>query len=331
MSERSKRAQIMILKVLRDIAAPAGAARIAEKLAGEGVDLKPRSIRFHLAELDRRGFTVLVSRRRGREITDAGRTELLRSNIAERIGFIAARVDTLGYRMRLNTRQRSGTVIANLAIIDSSSYIKSLSSMRPVFEAGLGMGNRIFVAKPGERIGGISVPKRSLAIVTVCSITINGLFLHECIPVNSRYGGLLEVREGRPERFVQLVEYRGTTMDPLETFIRAGMTEVYKCATSGNGLVGVSFREIPSAAIPEARRIQAWARERGMGGILAIGRPNRPLLDIPVSEGRAGMLVLGGLNPVAAIIERGSRMTISPLAGLVELDRFESYENLMGS
>lgn len=327
--QRSRLARNMILKILRDMDGPAGAARISERLSGEGLDLRPRSVRFHLAELDALGLTRFVSRRLGREITETGKTELTRSNITERIGFIAARVDTLGYRMKLNTRSRGGSVIANIAVVDSSAYFKSLAAMLPVFQRGLGMGDRVYIAKAGEVVGGFEVPPRSIAIVTVCSITINGVFLHECIPVTSRFGGLLEMRNHQPERFVELVEYRGTTMDPLETYIRAGMTETYKCAQTGNGLVGVSFREIPSAAINEAARIKAWSEERGFGGILAIGKPNRPLLDIPVSEGRAGIMVLGGLNPVAAMAERGIKVAVAPLAGLVDIDIFESYEELM--
>jgi HTH-type transcriptional regulator, global nitrogen regulator NrpRI len=329
MAARAELAQKLILKVLQELDGPAGAARIAERLAGEGLDLRPRSVRFHLAELDRRGFTRLLSRRRGRELTEQGRTELLRSNIAERIGFIAARVDTLGYQMKLNTRKQSGSVIANIGVLHSADYFKGLAAMLPVFQRGLGMGDRLRIAKAGEDVGGFQVPQRSIAVATVCSITINGVFLHECIPVTSRFGGLLELRDYEPVRFVELVEYRGTTMDPLETYIRAGMTETYKAASSGSGLVGASFREIPSAAIDEARRIKRWAERFGLGGILAIGQPNRPLLDIPVSEGRAGMLVLGGLNPIAAIAERGIKISIAPLAGLVDIDSFQSYQDLL--
>ena len=36
-----------------------------------------------------------------------------------------------------------------------------------------------------------------------------------------------------------------------------------------------------------------------------LGKPGRPLLDIPVSEGSTGMIVVGGLNPLAAVEETG--------------------------
>jgi len=60
----------------------------------------------------------------------------------------------------------------------------------------------------------------------------------------------------------------------------------------------------------------------GIGGILAIGRPSQPLFDIPVSEGYCGMVVLGGLNPIAAVREAGIRVSIQSLAGLLDFSRF---------
>ena len=36
-----------------------------------------------------------------------------------------------------------------------------------------------------------------------------------------------------------------------------------------------------------------------------IGKPGHHLLDIPVSEGQVGMIVAGGLNPLAALEKAG--------------------------
>ena len=37
----------------------------------------------------------------------------------------------------------------------------------------------------------------------------------------------------------------------------------------------------------------------GLGGIMLFGRPGQPLLEIPVAPGRVGVVVVGGLNPLA--------------------------------
>ena len=56
--------------------------------------------------------------------------------------------------------------------------------------------------------------------------------------------------------------------------------------------------------------------EQGLSGILIIGKPIQPLLDILVTEGRAGMVVVGGLNPISAVHEAGIDVTIHSLAEL---------------
>jgi hypothetical protein len=43
----------------------------------------------------------------------------------------------------------------------------------------------------------------------------------------------------------------------------------------------------------------------GLGGIILVGRPGQPLLEVPVSPGRVGLVVVGGLNPLAAVEEAG--------------------------
>jgi hypothetical protein len=114
----------------------------------------------------------------------------------------------------------------------------------------------------------------------------------------------------------------------LEAFIKAGMTQVTAGARTGDGIIGASFREVPSVALDEVRRIQQAMKLQGLGGILAIGKPNRPLLDIPVGEGRAGMIVVGGLNPVAAIREAGIPIVAQSLAGLEEFGKFAPFKEV---
>ena len=43
----------------------------------------------------------------------------------------------------------------------------------------------------------------------------------------------------------------------------------------------------------------------GFCGTVAVGEPNQPALQIPVSNGYAGMVILAGLNPLAAVEETG--------------------------
>lgn len=325
---RVDQTRMAILRALHDMSGPVGATRLMERLASMGHTVQPRTIRFHLLQLDREGLTRFVSRRLGREITDRGREEMTRANVVEKVGFVAAKVDNLGYRMSFESRRGKGSIIANLAFVDHRVLRLALKEIEPAFAAGLGFGTRLAVAGAGQRIADLSVPEGQVALATVCSLTVNGLLLKEGIPVVSRFGGLLEVRDRRPVRFVELIEYAGTTLDPLETFVRAGMTRVRECARTGEGIIGASFREIPAVALPEVTRLQRQLESQGLWGIMAVGRPNRPLFEIPVADGRAGLIVVGGLNPLAAVFESGIRIGMLSMSGIEDIERFGPFKTV---
>jgi len=326
MNVRNDKARAAVLRALSELDGPAGAARIAERLPGLGVRLQPRTIRLYLTELDRDGLTKLNSRRKGRVITEKGRAELEHSDVVAKVGFVRGRIDTLGYRMTFRGGTVEGTVIANFALVPSRDLSRVFAEIKPVYARRLGLGDRLCLIRANEMLAGRVIPGGFAALGTVCSVTVNGVLMAEGIPVTSRYGGLIELRQGRPVRFVELMEYSGVTVDPLETFIRAGMTDVRESAKSGSGVITASFREIPSVALDNARRIFDRLQRSGMGGILMIGRPGQPLLDIPVAEGRTGFIVVGGLNPVAAVVEAGISCELKSLSGLEEFSRFSTCE-----
>jgi hypothetical protein len=290
-------------------------------------------VRYHLATLDREGFTRLVSRRKGRTLTAIGRQELARARVVERLGFISGRMDDLIYRMTLagDGEAATGTVVANLAELAARDLDRALRAMRPVMSARLGLGSRLLVARAGERAAGWRVPPGRIALGTVCSVVVNGLLAKRGIPVSTRFGGLLEMRGGAPVRFTALIEYRGTTADPLELFIAARRTRVLDCARHGTGMIGASFREAPAAAQADIEAAREDLRRLDMDAILLLGRPGRPLLEIPVPDGRVGMIVLGGLNPLAALVESDIPVELRSLAGLEEIARFHPYAEALAA
>jgi repressor of nif and glnA expression len=66
----------------------------------------------------------------------------------------------------------------------------------------------------------------------------------------------------------------------------------------------------------------------GLGGLVRIGRPGQSVLDIPVSEGRVGAIVIGGLNPVSILEETGVRAYSRALAGLIDFSRLFRFEEM---
>ncbi len=90
------------------------------------------------------------------------------------------------------------------------------------------------------------VPSGKIGLATVCGVVINGVLLKSGIPIESRFGEVLEVKDRKPRRFVAIINYAGTSLDPSEQYIRAGMTSVGEAAKTGGGKILANFREIPA-------------------------------------------------------------------------------------
>jgi hypothetical protein len=324
---RRKKRAVAILRALRDAGRPLGASRLARDLEVMGIDMSQRTVRYYLAMLDERGLTRSCGRR-GRQITALGEEEVEHAFVAEKVGLISAKVDELTYQMSFQPRRKRGAIILNVSTLPASRMRDAVREMRAVFDAGLAMGRRIAFAGPCQSLGKFTVPPDRCGVGTVCSVTINGVLVAEGIPTTSRFGGLLEMSDGEPSRFTEMIHYSGSSLDPLEVFISGGMTTVRRAAATGSGIIGASFREIPAVAVPRVRRLRERLEDLGLGGILAIGKPNRPLLEVPVDEGRAGLIVVGGLNPLAAVHESGISTHNKALTGLVEFDDLADYTDL---
>lgn len=319
---------LAILKALNELSGSAGAARVARKLAAEGYNVQPRTVRYYFRQLDEQGLTRLIGRRQGRQITPQGREELSKAKVIEKVGFVATRIDSLVYRMTFDLDTGEGTVIANVALIREQHFARALEEMKLVFARGLAMGSLLAIGKPGEVLADTVIPPGYIGLATICSVTVNGILLKKGIPITSRFGGMLEFVDAHPRRFIDLIEYRGTTLDPLELFITSNMTRVRECAKTGTGVIGASFREIPSVALDDLTRLRRKMQAMELSGIVGIGYPNQPLFGVPVSEGRTGLVVVGGLNPFAALREAGVTVTLKSLAGLVEYSQFERFESI---
>ena len=123
--------------------------------------------------------------------------------------------------------------------------------------------------------------------------------------MGSRFGGILQIRHHIPLRFVELIHYAGSSMDPSEIFIRARMTSVRDVAGKGDGKILANFREIPALCRPIAEEVVAGLNEVGLRGPLVMGGTSEPVCETSVEMNKIGVVLIGGLNPVAAAGEAG--------------------------
>jgi repressor of nif and glnA expression len=326
-TRRQQRNRLAILELLNVSPKPLSSARIADSLTDSGYDVSERTVRAYLKQMDDDGLTECIGRS-GRIITQQGRSEVGASRILERIGFVSARIDRLSFQMNFDLIRRAGTVVANLTIVEPHVLRECLDDVVLVFDKGYAMGTQVALLAPGEALGETMVPKGYVGLCTVCSVTLNGVLLNHGVPVRSPYSGLLELRDGNAMRFAELISYEGTSLDPLAMFIRGGMTNYLGAIHEGTGLIGAGFREIPAESHEMVAGLAAKLDTVGMGAFMSIGCPGQMLLNLPVREGCCGMVVIGGLNPVSIMVERGFRIRPTALAGLIEYHRLHHYSEL---
>jgi repressor of nif and glnA expression len=320
----TERKTVAILKVLSESPEPLGSISIARALENHGIYLNERTVRYHLRITDARGFTQPLGRD-GRMLTRRGHEELTNALASEQIGFVIERIASLAFQTTLDPVRRTGEVIINTSLLPKDRFKQALSAMKGAFSSGVCVSDLVAVADEGEKLGDVIVPEGKVGFATVCSATINGVLLKAGIPMDSRFGGILELRDSLPRRFVAIIHYAGSSLDPSLAYIKARMTSVREAAATGNGKILANFREIPGAAKPMAEELVAKLKAIGIGGVVMVGYTSQPVCQIPVGLNKVGVILDGGLNPLAAAEEAGIEAENIANSGTMDITRLGSF------
>lgn len=323
----TERKIVAILEILSASSHPLGSVTIARELEQRGIFLSERAVRYHLRITDERGYTQPAGRD-GRSITPAGLEEIREALAPAHLGFIREKLEMLAFQTTFDPQKKTGQLSINTSLVDSERFPALMAAIKPVFKAELAVSDMVAIATEGQKLGSVIIPPGKTGLGTVCSVVTNGVMLRAGVPTDYRFGGLLEVRNSRPRRFVAIIEYAGTSLDPSEQFIRARMTSVGEVVSTGNGKILGVFRTIPAPAREIMEEKIALLREAGIHGVYAVGHTSEPLCQIPVGLNRIGVVQLGGLNPIAAAVEAGFQVESTAESGLIDYERLVSVWEL---
>jgi len=323
-----ERKVLAILKVLSDSQEALGARLIARRLKDHGIELGERAVRYHLKLMDERGLTQLLGRRDGRVLTEQGIEEAKSALVRDKVGFTISKIELLAFRTDFDLQSRTGSVPVNVSFFPKAQFSKALQAMKPAFAKELCASHLVGIAQEGKKLGELIVPQDKVGLATVCSIIVNGTLLKAGVPVDSRFGGILQIRDHHPLRFVELIYYTGSSLDPSEVFIKAGMTSVTEVARKGEGKILANFREIPALCQTIAKEVVNTLGEAGLGGVLIIGNTSEPVCEVPVELNRIGIVLLSGLNPVAAAQEVGIETENNAMSTVMEYQNLVKFEGL---
>jgi repressor of nif and glnA expression len=106
------------------------------------------------------------------------------------------------------------------------------------------------------------------------------------------------------------------------------MTSVRQAAEKGEGKVLANFREIPVPALKLVDELITKLRNAGIGGVLSIGEIGEPICQIPVDMNRFGMILYGGLNPVACAHEMGIDVENRAMSTVMDYQELQNFWEL---
>ncbi len=311
-SIRSERKYLEILRILKESHEPMGAKRLSGLMAERGFILSDRAVQYYLRYLDELGFTVKVGNR-GRILTELGIAESERALVDERIGFIISKLERLAFLSSFDPETCTGSIAYNLSIVREEDLEGVASAFDEVIGAECGFFNTYRIVDADSR-----VPAGHAGIITACSVTLDGVLQKVGIPARLEYAGRIAFSESGPPEFVDLIGYRGTTVDPLQLFISAGLTSINRLVATGCGIALANVREVPVAARSQVEETIELMKGCGFVFPAGIGVGGFNLVERPY---RLPVVAFTGMNLVGNSIERGFAIRTEIGAGSIPFSK----------
>lgn len=315
-----------ILKILANSDMPLGAKSISKKLQERGFSVKKETVQYYLRMLDELGLTYKRGLA-GRSISERGMEELKKGMIRERIGSFIELREEYAYNANFDPEKGRGLVSLNVGVVQEEELSKALKLIKRCIESGLAMSSLVMIYEKGK--GRIRLNDGEVGIGLVSTSVVDAALIGSRISATPTFAGVLQYLDWRPIRFVHAISYYGSTLDPVDLFIKSGMCSVRDAVEMGYGAIPADVREIPSILRRKALNVLKMLEKIGINGAVYVSGAENDALGIPVSNYRSGVVVIAGSTPLAYMMEKGVSVGIKILAAYERLEKLESIEELV--
>ncbi|MDD1658931.1 MAG: DUF128 domain-containing protein [Methanomicrobiales archaeon] len=241
--------------------------------------------------------------------------------------FINNRIEDLAMEVSYDPVENTGKIIFNLSLIPKENLERAISLFRNAYRAGLSVSDKVRFFKEGARLEGLTIPPGFAGICTMCTITLDGILLRRGVPIHPVGGGLVEIVDRVPRRFTHMILYEASTVDPLEVLVAQDLTSILRVMKEGSGTILGNLRECHMEAESLVMGLLDNLSSVGFTGILEVGAPNVPILEVPVSSQNFGVAMVGGTNPMAALKEEGIPVVTKALKGVMDVGEMDSIRD----
>ncbi len=228
--------------------------------------------------------------------------------------------DTI-YDVTFDPTTRDGKVVVNISYVDSDDLDRVIEIYKLVDLSSVGISPYIKLIRE-------NADKTQVGIMTICSMTIDGVLLKHGIPINPIGGGVLYAETGGGVRFTEFLKYESTTIDPLETLAGMGLTSIMKFVNTGSGGILANIREVAMIAKEDVEALLGNLVDAGFSGVIEVGEPNTDLFNIPIERDHFGIVIAGGMNPLVAAEEEGITVKTHAMRDIVEISEMEKISDV---
>lgn len=229
------------------------------------------------------------------------------------VSFVLNKIYNLISNVDYDVESCTGNVISNISYIDKN-YV----------DDAIGVLDNLYKNKPeyciGNRYSLLDGKDHKVGIATICSLTIDGILTNYGINVNPIYSGILDIYK-KNRRFIELVSYKGSSVDPHEIFIKKNMHDITG-SLNDDGKILASVHTVPYVSRDASKDILDIIQETGFD-VLKLGQTNEYMYNAKIEKYHFGYVVPGGLNPVAAIKENGIPVEVKSIEKIMDYSSFE--------
>ena len=204
--------------------------------------------------------------------------------------------------------KEKGKIISNFSYVNKEDLDESLEIMAKTYKDNPDFINKHYqVVKLDDRY----------AIVTICSLSIDGILINNKIISTPKYGGLLEITNN--PQFTDLISYSGSTLDPHKIFISKKMTDI-----CNKKRILASVKEIPLIARDESVEIFEKLKEIGFP-IYKIGKAREFTYNANIENYNFGVVTGSGLNQIGALKENNIPVDIKAISKHCLFENMEKF------
>jgi repressor of nif and glnA expression len=236
-----------------------------------------------------------------------------RYNINQKVQFILSKAWNLFGKVDFDTETCDGNLITNISTIKKEDFDKSLETMARVYK------NLPEYISPYYSIID-DINNDEVGIATICSLSLDGILLNNGILSTPKYGGLLEMTSN--PKFVELISYSGSSLDPHVIYISKNMTSITKDKNGYRSFLS-SIKEVPVVAREDANNLILDIQDNIGIPIYKIGKPRELVYNTKIDAYNFAIVTGSGLNPIAAIKEEGIDVKVKAVESLETLSKME--------